>query len=75
VVENPDIIEDFPGGMLILLPEVDLELAEMNLQIGVAALRDGENVTFHHLRASEIPPEEELPDAVFTPVPGFTGLF
>lgn len=67
------MLEDLPSGMLVLLPDFDPELAEINLNIGVAALREGENVTFHHLRASEIPPEEELPDAVFTPVPGFTG--
>lgn len=69
IVENPGVLDQLPSGALVLVPDNDPELAELNIQAGLRSLREGHDVTFHHLRSSEIPPPVDIPGAVFSPVP------
>lgn len=42
-----------PGVTVQLVPDDDQALAETNIAIGIAAIREGKNVYFHHLHRSE----------------------
>jgi hypothetical protein len=56
ILEDPDLLDEIPDGCdLELLPDDDLELAELNVELGLAALRRGFNVYFRHVRLADLP--------------------
>jgi hypothetical protein len=47
--EDPTVLSDVPSGAtLVLRPDDDPDLFAANIEIGLAALRRGENVSFRH---------------------------
>jgi hypothetical protein len=48
------------GSTVVLLPGDDPALSEANQALGLAALRAGEDVTFHHVRSSQ--PDQAQPE-------------
>jgi hypothetical protein len=66
---DPSILDDIPdNGEIVLIPDDDPELAESNLRGGMRSVREGKNITFHHIRAAEYPklpklgPVQLIPD-------------
>ncbi len=58
VFEEPSLLNEIPnGGTLVFIPDDDLELAETNLRGGMRLVREGQNITFRHVRATEYPKE------------------
>jgi len=56
VLADPALLDGIPDGCdLELLPDDDPELAELNVELGLAALRRGFNVYFRHVRLSDLP--------------------
>jgi Family of unknown function (DUF5647) len=50
MLDNPELLNDVPNGVhLVLLPEDDPEMFEVNLRIGLDAARRGENVYLRHV--------------------------
>ncbi len=55
---DPTIADDIPdGAMVVLIPDDDPDHARANIEIGLAAVRRGENVYFRHVRMAELPDE------------------
>ena len=53
-LDDVQTLEGLPNGsMLILLPENDTEFIEKNIEIGLKALREGQNVVFRHVARIE----------------------
>ncbi|MGH2533804.1 MAG: hypothetical protein ACRDJW_16045 [Thermomicrobiales bacterium] len=56
VIQNPSLLDDIPDGVnLILVADDDLELAAMKIEIGVAAVRRGDDVYFRHVCLADLP--------------------
>jgi hypothetical protein len=56
ILEHPALLDEIPDGCdLELLPEDDQELATMNIELGMAAIRRGFNVYFRHVRLADLP--------------------
>lgn len=54
--EDPVLLMDVPdGATLILIPDDDSEQAAREIEIGIQAVKRGENVYFRHLPATEFP--------------------
>lgn len=54
IVDDPAVLDDIPGGAaVVLLPDDDPELAEINLQRSLEAARSGTDVYIRHVRLSE----------------------
>lgn len=53
VIANPALLDRIPdNGEVVLIPDDDPELAEANLEGGMRRIRQGQDITFIHLRAS-----------------------
>ena len=56
--EDPSLFMEIPdGATLILIPDDDPEQAEAEIEVGLQAVKRGENVYFRHLLAAEFPQE------------------
>jgi hypothetical protein len=56
VLANPALLDEIPEGCdLELIPDDDPELADLNVELGLAAMRRGFNVYFRHVRLSDLP--------------------
>jgi hypothetical protein len=54
IVDDPTILDDIPNGStVVLIPDDDPELAELNLQSGLDSARRGADVYIRHIRLSE----------------------
>lgn len=50
-LDEPSMLKEIPSGAdLVLLPDDDPELADANLRGGIELVRQGRNITFHHVR-------------------------
>lgn len=57
IVDDPEILNDIPdGAAVILLPDDDPELLEMNLQRGLEAAKSGADVYIRHFVRAELTP-------------------
>jgi hypothetical protein len=49
-VEQPELLGEVPdGATLVLIPDDDPELAAFNVEVGLNAIRSGQNVYFRHV--------------------------
>jgi Family of unknown function (DUF5647) len=56
VIDNPSLLDEIPDGAnLVLVPDDDPAFAEAKIELGIAAVRRGENVYFRHVRAADLP--------------------
>jgi hypothetical protein len=56
--EDPSLFMEIPdGATLILIPDDDPEQAAAEIEVGIQAVKRGENVYFRHLPAAEFPRE------------------
>ena len=54
IFENPDILDDIPNGvLLVLIPPDDPELAAREIESGIAWLHQGADVYFRHVRPGD----------------------
>jgi hypothetical protein len=52
---DPSLLDEIPNGVhLVLLPEGDPAHVEYEIELGLAALRRGENVYFRHVATDEL---------------------
>ncbi|MDQ3696395.1 MAG: hypothetical protein M3464_22665 [Chloroflexota bacterium] len=52
---NPAVARDIPmGATIVLIPDDDPELAEAEMAAGMAALGQGQDVYFRHIRPGDI---------------------
>lgn len=52
IVDDPTILDDIPNGStVVLIPDDDPELAEVNLQRALKAARRGSDVYIRHMRS------------------------
>ncbi len=57
---DPMLLVDVPqGATLVLMPDDDPELFAANIEIGLAALRRGENVYFRHVSSGRDSADEQ----------------
>lgn len=55
VVADPSILDGIPDGVtLVFLPADDAKLREANIEMGIDALRRGEDVLFKHVRRAAV---------------------
>ncbi|MGH2557521.1 MAG: hypothetical protein ACRDJH_00540 [Thermomicrobiales bacterium] len=60
IINDPSLLDDIPDGVnLVLVAADDLTLAEMKIEIGLAAVRRGEDVSFRHIRLADLPVKVE----------------
>ncbi len=58
VFDEPSLLDEIPhDGTLVSIPDDDPELAETNRPGGMRLVREGQNITFRHVRAAEYPKE------------------
>ena len=54
IVDDPDILDDVPdGAMVVLIPADDPELAAVEIEEGLSALRQGWDVYVRHVRPGD----------------------
>ena len=54
IVDDPNILDDVPeGAIVVLIPADDPELAAVEVEEGLAALRQGWDVYFRHVRPGD----------------------
>lgn len=57
VVDDPSILDTIPDSATIVpVPDDDPELADHNIQMGIRAVRSGDDVYFLHVKKSESSP-------------------
>ena len=60
ILADPSILDDIPdGATIVLIPSEDPELAEAEVEQGLAALRQGRDVYFRHVRPGDRRPPVE----------------
>lgn len=51
VIDNPALLDEIPSGAtIVFLPDDDAAYTEHSIELGIAAIRRGENVYFKHIR-------------------------
>jgi len=67
IIADPSLLERIPdGGAVVLIPDDDPELAAANLEGGMRRVRQGEDVTFLHVRPQAEPGDPDHQAAEFT---------
>lgn len=57
IFENPEILDEIPdGATLVLLPDDDPSLLQEKMELGMRALRRGEDVYFRHVKSPSTAP-------------------
>jgi hypothetical protein len=56
LIDDPALLDEIPqGANLVLVPDDDPAFADAKIELGIAAIRRGENVYFRHVRTGDLP--------------------